>query len=196
MTLKQQLKGKIDILQLEQFSDEHEYRFFEFLSQQILESKDLSGICNNDYLLALITLEGKESFDVISESFAEIGHCLNDKRPDISEDIIYLLTTIHGLKKINLLDSVLELDHEPNGEEFDKIIKKYDPKRDGVIHGKKGPKLEVVACAVGYKSIGLGIFDDFDQLQTFTKHVSKCKDIDQKFTKFIRNEHLLDISLQ
>lgn len=185
MTLNQQLKNKIDILQIQQFPNEHEYRFFEFLSERISESKDLSGICNSDYLLALTTLEGKENFDVLSEAFATMSNCLNDKKPDIREDIICLLTTIHGLKKVNLLDSILELDHEPTTKEFDEIIKKYDPKRDGIISGKRGPKLEVVACTVGYKSIGLGIFDDFNQLKSFANHVSKCEDIDKKFTKFI-----------
>ena len=184
MKLREELETKIADLQFEMFPDEYEYCFFEFLADRIAESKDLSAVSNQDYLMALVLLERHESFEKVSDMFEDINGCL-DKIEQDDEDIVYLLTTIYGLKAVNLLDKVLELDHEPSAKELDEIIKKYDPKLDGVINGKKSPKLEVVACVVGYRTIGLDVFDNFEQLQTFTRHISKCEDIDKKFTKFI-----------
>ena len=185
MTLKQQFQNKINLLKSQEFPYENEYQFFDFLLERISKSKDLSELCNSDYLLALTTLEGKENFEVISETFSNICTYLNDEKTNVSDNIIYLLTTIYGLKKVNLLDDILKFENQPTAKEIDEIIKKYNPERDGIIFGKKGPKIELVACTVGYTSIGLDIFDNFNQLQAFSRHVSKCEDIDQKFTKFI-----------
>ena len=185
MKLKEQIESKIAELQSQQFPNQYEYNFFEFISTRISESKDLSEVCNSDYLLALLTLEGHESFDVISDTFENINNCLNDCKDDINEDITFLLTTIDGLKRVHLLNEILRFDHEPTAKELDKIIKGYNPEKNGIISGKKSPKLEVVACVLGYKTIGLDIFDDFNKLQSFTRYVEKCENIDCKFTKFI-----------
>lgn len=185
MNLSAQIKSKIDDLKNEVFTDEEEYSFFEFLENKISESKNLEDVSNEDYLLALIALEKHEKFDDICSFFSTICGCFDKPRCGIDDDIVCLLTTIYGLQKINLLNSILKLDHEPSSKELDDIMKKYDVKVDGVIAGKKSPRLEMVACTIGYKTLGMEIFDDFNHLQTFAKYVSKCDDIDRKFTKFL-----------
>ena len=185
MNLSAQIKSKIDDLKNEVFTDEEEYSFFEFLENKISESNNLEDVSNEDYLLALIALEKHEKFDDICSFFSTICGCFDKPRCGIDDDIVCLLTTIYGLQKINLLNSILKLDHEPSSKELDDIMKKYDVKVDGVIAGKKSPRLEMVACTIGYKTLGMEIFDDFNHLQTFAKYVSKCDDIDRKFTKFL-----------
>lgn len=185
MNLSAQIKSKIDDLKNEVFTDEEEYSFFEFLENKISESKNLEDVSNEDYLLALIALEKHEKFDDVCSFFSTICGCFDKPIVGIDDDIVCLLTTIYGLQKINLLNSILKLDHEPSSKELDDIMKKYDVKVDGVIAGKKSPRLEMVACTIGYKTLGMEIFDDFNHLQTFAKYVSKCDDIDRKFTKFL-----------
>lgn len=185
MNLREQIESKIEDLKNEVFDDEEEYAFFEFLENRISGSKNLDDVSNEDYLLALIALEKRDNFDDVCNFFEIICGCLDKPRCGLDDDIVCLLTTIYGLQKINLLDSILKLDHEPSSKELDDIMKKYDVKVDGIIAGKKSPRLELVACTIGYKTLGMGIFGDFDHLQTFAKYVSKCDDIDRKFTKFL-----------
>lgn len=185
MNLREQIESKIEDLKNEIFADEEEYSFFEFLENRISESKNLEDVSNEDYLLALIALEKHEKFDDLCSFFAIICGCLDKPRCGLDDDIVCLLTTIYGLQKINLLSNILKLDHEPSSKELDDIMKKYDEKVDGIIAGKKSPRLEMVACTIGYKTLGMAIFGDFNHLQTFAKYVSKCEDIDRKFTKFL-----------
>ena len=185
MNLREQIEAKIEDLKNEIFADEEEYAFFEFLENRISDSKDLDGVSNEDYLLALIALEKHENFDDVSSFFATICGYFDKPIVGLDDDIVCLLTTIYGLQKINLLNNILKLDHEPSSKELDDIMKKYDEKVDGIIAGKKSPRLEMVACTIGYKTLGMAIFGDFNHLQTFSEYVSKCEDIDRKFTKFL-----------
>lgn len=185
MSLLEQFNIKIGELNRQQFPDDDEFKFFETLSKEIASSKDFSNITNTDYLMALVALEKQDTFATIHNVFLELFKYLNIESTEHDERIVDFLTAIYRLKDINLLDEMLKLDHIPNIRELRAITKQYDPQKNGKTSGKINAILEVVSCAVGYETIGLSIFDTFEQLQSFVKIVSKCPNIDVKIIKFL-----------
>lgn len=197
MNLLDQLQAKINMLREQHFTDEDELEFFKFLSKQILTLKDLSSISNSDYLMALITLQKKDTFKTIYTAFLDLYMDLNVDTAQIEINITDFLQVIYFLKDINFLDELLQLNHVPCPNEVQVIIKKYNLKTNGPTSGKIN-STQIASCVAKYKTVGLSVFDTFERVQSFARLVSKCENIDAETIKFftVRNHLILYMMLE
>lgn len=184
MNIKELLNNKIKELENETFADEEEQIFFEDFNKKLSRKDELEKISNTDFFKAVALLQKVDTYENLCKIFDELKE-LNEFNRTFNENLVLFLTVIHSLKKVNLIEKLIKLDKMPEKDIIDNIIKSYNEEKDGVIEGKRNPKVEVTACLIGYKKIGLSIFNSFEHLQMFARIMSKCDNVDVVFPKFI-----------
>ena len=184
MNIKGLLNDKIKYLEKETFADEEEQIFFENFNKKLARKNEIKKISNTDFFKILASLQKVDTYKNLCEIFDELEE-LDKDTYTVNEDLVLFLTVIYSLKKVNLIEKIIKLDKIPEKDIIDNIIKSYNEEKDGVIEGKRNPKVEVTACLIGYKKIGLSIFNSFEHLQMFVRIMSKCDNVDVVFPKFI-----------